>query len=174
MSPTTQMNQAQASAALERARQAAAQASVLAKNASTTAAQGVQDARDWAAPRVAQGIYQARAWSAPRIDQAGHKVEETVAPKVHGALSSTAQWVNPSEQAAAKRRVWPRLVTALAVATVIGGVVAAIVRGRSARVNDVPLDEDMTEQAPEPDAAAGDEPTMTDAGVAGNGKRAAT
>ncbi len=171
MSLTTQMNQAQTSAGLERARQAAAQATVLAKNASTTAAQGVQEAREWAAPRIAQGVYQARAWSAPRIDQAGHTVEETVAPKVSEALTSTAQWVDPSAQAA-KRRVWPRLIGALAAATVIGGVVVVIMRGRSARANDaVPLDEDMAEQPPEPDAVAGDEPAMTDAGIAGNGNR---
>ncbi len=204
MSLTMRKNQAQAeaSARWDRARSAAIQAAPLARNAGATAAQDIQVARDWAAPRLAQGfyvvrdrgvprlvqgvygardwtaprlaqgVYVARAWSAPRIDQAGHALEESVAPKVSQALTATARRVQPA--VVARRRRWPRLIGALLAATVIGGVIAAVLRGRSARVNDtVLLDEDLTAQAGEPETMAGEEPAMTDAGIAGNGKEAA-
>jgi hypothetical protein len=182
VSLTTQEDQAQAegSAGWDRARQAATQATVLAKNASATAAQGVQDAREWAAPRIAQGIYQAREWAAPRIDQAGHTVEETVAPKVSEMLTATAQLVDPSVELpveppppTAKRPLRKGLIVALAAAVAACGVIVIILRGRRAGMNDVDLvDEEVPEDAAEPEASASDEPAMTDAGIAGNGNRA--
>lgn len=205
MSLTMRKNQAEAgvSTPWDRARNAAMQAAPLARNASTTAAQGVQGARDWAAPRLVQGFYLARdqgaprvaqgfsqardwavpraaqgfylvrLWAAPRIDQAGRALEESVAPKVSQALTAAARRVEPPAPAV-RRRVWPRLIGALLAATVIGGVVAAILRGRSAGANDSLLaDEEPAGEAAEPEAQAGDDPVMTDAGIAGNGNRAA-
>ena len=58
MSLMTRRNQAkaQASAGWNRARQSATRVTPLAKSAGVTAAQGVQEARDWAAPRIEQGV----------------------------------------------------------------------------------------------------------------------
>lgn len=181
MSLTTQEDQAQAegNAGWDRARQAATQATGLAKNASANAAQGVQDAREWAAPRIAQGLYQAREWAAPRIDQAGHTVEETVAPKVAEMLAATAQLVDPSPEPSpppappAKRSPRIGLIAALVVAAAAGGTIVIILRGRRARMDDIVMvDEEVTQEAAEPEAPESDEPAMTDAGVAGNGSRA--
>lgn len=175
MSLTTRKDQAQANldrarVAAAQARVAAAQATALAKNASASAAQGVQGARDWAAPWLAQGVYQAREWAAPRIDQAGHTVQETVAPKVSELLTSTAQRVDPAPPAP-ERRSWPRLIAVLAVLAAAGGAVAAIMRGRNARTPDTLMAEEEAAQASaEPDAAS-EEQVMADADVAGNGKR---
>jgi hypothetical protein len=164
--------QAQASAGWDRTRQAATQAAGRAKNAGATAAQGVQDARDWAAPRVGQGIYQARGWAAPRIDQAGQLVAEIVAPKVSEILATTAQRVDPSPPPV-KRSLWPQLVAAAAVLAAAGGVAAAILRGRSARTSgDTLMAEETAQAATEPDGTAAEERVMADGDAAGNAKKA--
>jgi hypothetical protein len=176
---------AQASAGLDRARQAAAQTAPLAKTAGATAVQGVQDAREWAAPRIEQaaqalqetvaprieqGVNQARGWAAPRIGQAAHALQETVAPKVSEVLSATAQRIEPTTQA--KRRMWPRLMAVLAVASAAGAAVAAIMRRRSARAaDDLAMDDEMTQAAAEQEAAADGEAVLADAEASGNGKR---
>ncbi len=188
MSLMTKKNQAKAEASARwgRARQTATRITPLAKSASTTAAQGVQDARewaaprieqgvnqarDWAAPRIEQGVNQARGWAAPRIEQAAHTLEETVAPKVSEMLTATAQRIEPPSQAA-KRRLWPRLIAALAVAGAAGGVITAVLRRRAAQATDsLMTDEDAAQEA-EPGASASEEAVMADADVAGNGKRA--
>jgi len=165
--------QAQASAGLDRTRQAATQAAELAKNARATAAQGVQGARDWAVPRVGQGIYQARGWAAPRIDQAGHVVGETVAPRVSEILVTTAQRVDPSPPLA-KRPLWPRLVAAGVVLAAAGGAAAAILRGRSARTSGGTLmaEEETAQAVTEPEPAAAEERAMSDGDATGNAKKA--
>src|SRR5487761_1247837 len=79
----TKKNQAkaQASAGLDRARQAAARtaplaktASATAKTASATAAQGAEAARGGATRRFAPCAQQPREWPAPRVDQAAQDV----------------------------------------------------------------------------------------------------
>ena len=87
--------------ARDRAMEAAAQAIPAGKRAGTTAVQGVlqgvQGAREWAAPRIDDAVYGAREWAAPRIDDAADAVTTTVAPKVSSALHATAQQVRPTE-----------------------------------------------------------------------------
>ena len=93
-----------------RAMDAAAQALPAGKRAGTIAVQGVvqgvQGAKEWAAPRledaadavtatVVQGVLDAREWAAPRLEDAADAVTDTVAPKVSSALRSTAQQVRP-------------------------------------------------------------------------------
>ncbi len=111
-----------------RAKDAAAQAIPAGKRAGTTAVQGVrqgvQDARDWAAPRLEDAVTGAKDWATPRLEDAVHgarewaaprledaadavtgtvapkvaeTVTETLAPKVSSALRSTARQVRPSD-----------------------------------------------------------------------------
>jgi len=184
MSLITRKNkaQAQASAGLDRARQAATRVTPMAKSASVTAAQGVNDAREWAAPRIERSVNDARGWAAPRIEQAAQTLQEsvapkvaqtlqeTVAPKVSGMLTATAHRIEPSVQAP-KRRLWPRLVAGLAVATAAGGAIAAIVRRRNARLpDDMMPDDDMPQDAAEADASQLSEQAMADAELGANGK----
>jgi len=82
-----------------RAKDAAAQAIPAGKRAGTTAVQGVrqgvQGAREWAAPRLEDAVQGAREWAAPRLEEAADAVTSTVAPKVSSALRSTARQVRP-------------------------------------------------------------------------------
>ena len=84
-----------------RAKDAAAQAIPVGKRAGTTAVQGVrqgvQGAKEWAAPRLEDAVQGAREWAAPRLEDAADAVDTTVAPKVSSALRSTARQVRPSE-----------------------------------------------------------------------------
>lgn len=176
MSLMTRKDQAkaQASAGLHRARRSATRVTPLARNASTTAAQGVQDARDWAAPRIEQGVQQARGWAAPRIEHAAQALEETVAPKVSEVLTATAHRIEPADQAdQAKRRRWPLLVAVFAVATVAGGAIATILRRRAAQRADTEMTEEVTPTADEPGYSEADEAVVAEADVAaGNGNQA--
>jgi hypothetical protein len=166
------------------ARDAGTRVAPLAKTAGTTAVQGVQDARDWAAPRIEQGVNQARDWAAPRIEQgvnqargwaapriehAAQAVEETVAPKVSEALTAAARRIEPPGKA---RRRWPRLLAALAVAGAACGVVAVIVRRRAAGAPDImETDEDVVQDTPGRDVTTDGETVLADADIAGNGQR---
>jgi hypothetical protein len=165
VSLTTRKNQAQAqaSAGLDLARKTATQVTPLAKNASTTATQSLQSAREWAAPRVGQGVHHARGWAAPRIEQAGRALTETVAPKVSGmltdtvapkvsgVLTETAHRIEPSGQSG-KRRMWPRLLTGLAIVAAAGGAIGAILRRRSAKMTEDLLADDEVVIQPVPEA----------------------
>ncbi len=98
--------------AKDRAKDAAAQAIPVGKRAGTTAVEGVrqgvqgakewaaprvedavQGAREWAAPRLEDAVQGARDWAAPRLEDAAEAVTATVAPKVSSALRSTARQV---------------------------------------------------------------------------------
>ncbi len=70
----------------ERAKSAAAQAVPIGKRAGTTAAQGAR-----------QGVQGAREWAAPRLEDAADAVTTSVAPKVSSALRSTAAQVRPEK-----------------------------------------------------------------------------
>jgi hypothetical protein len=197
---TKEQAQAQASAGLDRARQAATQVrpaakdaaagaaarlAPLARNASTAATQagaaatqGVHDARDWAAPRIAQGVHDAREWAAPRIEQAGHVISETVAPKVTGVISDTvAPKVNEVMSATArrieptgdtvKRKLWPRLLAGLALASALGGVIAIVLRKRSAQLTDDVMDDEASEAPAQ--AQEDSEEVIVEAEVGANG-----
>jgi hypothetical protein len=70
------------------------------KRAGTTAVQGVrqgvQDARDWASPRLADAVYAARVWAAPRLENAADAVDTSVAPRVSSALRTSAGQIRPA------------------------------------------------------------------------------
>jgi hypothetical protein len=173
VSLTTRKNQAQAqaSAGLDLARKTATQVTPLAKNASTTATQSLQSAREWAAPRVGQGVHHARGWAAPRIEQAGRALTESVAPKVSGMLTDTAHRIEPSSHSG-KRRMWPRLLTGLAIVAAAGGAIGAILRRRSAKMTEDLLADDEVIIQPVPEARQdqdSDQP-LADAEAGSNGR----
>ena len=145
-----------------RAKDAAAQAIPAGKRAGTTAVQGVrqgvQDARDWAAPRLEDAVHGAREWAAPRLEDAVYgarewaaprleeaadavtgtvapKVAETVtgtiAPKVSSALRSTARQVRPSDSRTGVRRLLSlRWLLGLGAVAAAAGAGAAIAMRR--------------------------------------------
>jgi hypothetical protein len=145
-----------------RAKDAAAQAIPAGKRAGTTAVQGVrqgvQDARDWAAPRLEDAVHGAKDWAAPRLEDAVHgarewaaprleeaadvvtgtvapKVAETVtgtlAPKVSSALRSTARQVRPGDSRTGFRRLLSlRWLFAVGAVAAAAGAGAAIAMRR--------------------------------------------
>ncbi|NUR83013.1 MAG: hypothetical protein HOY71_02870 [Nonomuraea sp.] len=65
---------------------------------------------------AAQRIEDARYWAAPRLDAAAHGFEDQVAPKVSSMLSAAAKKIDPKPRS----RRWPMMVllTGLAVGTI--------------------------------------------------------
>jgi hypothetical protein len=98
-SQTTDDLAAAAAGVRDRAMDAAAQVVPAAKSAGTTAVQGVrqgvQGAKEWAAPRIEDAVLGAREWAAPQLEAAADAVTGTVAPKVSSALRQTASQVRP-------------------------------------------------------------------------------
>lgn len=133
---------------------AAAQAIPAGKRAGTTAAQGVrqgvqgarewaapriedavQGATEWAAPRIEDAVLGAREWAAPRIDDAAEAVTTTVAPKVSSALKSTARKVKPggTGKTGVRRLLsWRWLLGTGAALTAVGTGAAIAMRRRYA------------------------------------------
>ena len=125
--------------AKDRAMDAAAQAIPVGKRAGTTAVQGVrqgvQGAKEWAAPRLEDAVHDAREWAAPRLEDAAQAVTTTVAPKVSSALLSTAQQVRPNgpKKTGIRRLLsWRWLLGAGAAVTAAGAGAAIAMRRRYA------------------------------------------
>ncbi|MFC5823331.1 YtxH domain-containing protein [Nonomuraea insulae] len=72
---------------------------------------------DQAKVAAAQRIEDARYWAAPRLESAAHGFEDQVAPKVSSMLSSAARKIDPKPS---RSRRWPVLVllTGLAVGAI--------------------------------------------------------
>ena len=119
--------------ARDRAMDAVGQAVPVGKRAGATAVegvrQGVQDAREWATPRIEQAVYDAREWAAPRIDDAADAVTTTVAPKVSSALHATAEQVRPTAKSGTRWLDW-RLLLGAGIALAAAGAGAAIAMRR--------------------------------------------
>src|ERR1700730_4374950 len=137
-----------------RAKDVAAQAIPAGKRAGTTAVQGVvqgvqgakewaaprledavQGAREWAAPRLEEAVQGARDWAAPRLEDAAEAVTTTVAPKVSTALRSTARQVRRGgTKKTGMRRLldWRWLVGVGAVVAAAGAGAAITMRRRYA------------------------------------------
>jgi hypothetical protein len=119
-----------------RAKDAAAQAIPVGKRAGTTAVQGVrqgvQGAKEWAAPRVEDAVLGAREWAAPRLEDAAEAVDTAVAPKVSSALRSTAAQVRPSgtKRTGIRRLLDWRLLLGVGVAVAAAGAGAAVTMRR--------------------------------------------
>jgi len=161
--PTTEGAAPLGARAMDRARDVAAQAIPAGKRAGATAVQGVrqgvQDAREWAAPRIEQAVYDAREWAAPRIDDAAEAVTTTVAPKVSSALHATAEQVRPTEMAktGARRLLsWQWLIGAGVALAAVGAGAAIAMRRRYASATEEaknatePLEEDRVAQDGDP------------------------
>ena len=148
-----------------RAKDAAAYAVPMAQRAGTTvvlgARQGVQGAKEWAAPRVQVVVLGARGWAAPRLEDAADAVTTTVAPKVSSALRTTAIRVRPPDPAGPTglRRLldWRWLVGIGALAGAAGTTAAVAMRRRYASATAEAKDAtepDAPEQADDPAAEA--------------------
>ena len=138
----------------------AAQAIPVGKRAGTTAVQGVrqgvQGAKEWAAPRLEDAVQGAREWAAPRIEEAAEAVTTTVAPKVSSALLSTARQVRPSgtKRTGIRRLLnWRWLLGAGAVIAAAGAGAAVTMRRRyaTATAEAKNATESPAEQAAEPE-----------------------
>jgi hypothetical protein len=146
--------------AMDRARDVAAQAIPAGKRAGATAAQGVrqgvQDAREWAGPRIEQAVYDAREWAAPRIDDAAEVVTTTVAPAVSSALHATAEQVRPvgTEKTGVRRLLSWRWLVGAGVALAAAGAGAAIAMRR--RYASATEEAKNATELPEEDRAAQD------------------
>ena len=154
-----------------RAKDAAAQAVPMGKRAGTTAVQGarqgvqgakewaaprvqdaVRSAQEWAAPRVQGAVQGSREWAAPRLEGAADAVDTSVAPAVSSALRSAASQIRPAGRSARTglRRLldWRWLVGLGAVAAAGGTAAAVAMRRRYASATAA------AEEATEPDAQA--------------------
>ena len=127
--------------AKDRAKDAAVQAIPAGKRAGTTAVQGVrqgvQGAKEWAAPRLEDAVQGAREWAAPRLEDAAEAVTASVAPKVSSALRTTARQVRREGAKSGKtgiRRLlsWRWLLGVGAVIAAAGATAAVTMRRRYA------------------------------------------
>ena len=142
------------------AKDAAAQAVPVGKRAGTTAVlgvrQGVQDAREWASPRVEEAVQGARVWVAPRLEGAADAVTESVAPKVSSLLRTAAHQVRPEEATSAKTGIrglldW-RWLLGIGAAVAAAGTTAAIAMRRRYAAATAEAEEATTES---PDSEGG-------------------
>ena len=111
----------------------AAQAIPVGKTAVQGVRQGVQDAKEWAAPRLEVAVQGAREWAAPRLEVAADAVDITVAPKVSSALRSTAAQVRPNngtKRTGIRRLLDWRLLLGVGAAVAAAGAGAAITMRR--------------------------------------------
>jgi hypothetical protein len=115
-----------------RAKDVAAQAIPVGKTAVQGVRQGVQGAKEWAAPRLEDAVLGAREWAAPRLEVAADTVDTTVAPKVSSALRSTAAQVRPSgtKRTGIRRLLDWRLLLGVGTAMAAAGAGAAITMRR--------------------------------------------
>ena len=104
--------------AKDRALDAVAQAVPVGKRAGATAVEGVR-----------QGVQDAREWAAPRLDDAADAVTTTVAPKVSSALHATAEQVRPTAKSGTRWLDW-RLLLGAGIALAAAGAGAAIAMRR--------------------------------------------
>jgi hypothetical protein len=138
-----------------RAKDLAAQAVPMGKHAGTTAVQGVR-----------QGVEGAREWAAPRLEDAADAVTASVAPKVASALRSAARQVRPEGTRSARTGVrsmltWRWLLGAGAAVAAAGAAAAFAMRQRYARAT---AEAEKATESP-PDEAANDGELTGDAGA---------
>ena len=138
----------------------AAQAIPVGKRAGTTAVQGVrqgvQGAKEWAAPRLEDAVLGAREWAAPRLEEAADAVNTTVAPKVSSALRSTARQVRPSgtKRTGIRRLLNWRLLLGVGVVVAAAGAGAAVTMRR--RYASATAEAKNATESPEEGGQAGD------------------
>jgi hypothetical protein len=135
-------------AALDRARQAAAQVKPYASGARAAAG---------------RGVHRARAVAAPQVERAGQALEDSVAPKVSAVLSSAARRLEPVKP---RRRRWRKLA-GISLLTAAASTVAAFFRNRAKPDFTAAADADSDSAAPAAEVRDGKAATSTDADVDG-------
>jgi hypothetical protein len=114
-----------AAAAQVAAQNAASAAQVAAQNASDAAQTAAQAAAVKVRKGTAQGVYDARRWAAPRLESAADYTTKTAAPKVSSALKKTARQVQPPKgHSTRKVLAWTALGAAILAAVGAGAAVA--------------------------------------------------
>ncbi len=108
----------EASSAVDRARQAAAQLKPAAAHVKPVAASAAEAAR--------RRVRSTRSWAAPQVDRTGQILQDSVAPKISAFLSSAARQLDPAKP---KRRHGRKLAVSSAL-TAAATAVAAIVLNR--------------------------------------------
>jgi hypothetical protein len=127
-----------ATAAAQRARDAAGQVVPMAKNAvpkaknvGLAAKQSAEGAVAWAAPRVKD----ARHWAAPHVEHAGLAVRDKIAPAISEKIAPTissalVDAAHRLDGSAPRRRRWPRVLAGFAMLAAAGSAVAAAILRR--------------------------------------------
>ena len=133
-------------AALDRARQVAAQVKPHASSARAAAG---------------RGVHRTRALAAPQVERAGQTLEDSVAPKVSAMLSSAARRLEPPEP---RRRRWRKLA-GISLLAAAASAVAAVVRGRAKPDLTAPAETDTDSAAPAAIMRDGKARTSTDPDV---------
>jgi hypothetical protein len=139
---------AAATAALDRARQAAAHVKPYASGARAAAG---------------RGVHRARTVAAPQVERAGQALEDSVAPKVAAVLSSAARRIEPVKP---RRRRWRKLA-GISLLTAVATAVAAFFRNRAMPDLTAPADADSDSAAPGAKMSDEKAATSTDADVDG-------
>jgi hypothetical protein len=139
---------AAATAALDRARQAAAQMKPYASGARAAAG---------------RGVHRARAVAAPQVERAGQALEDSVAPKVSAVLSSAARRLEPSKP---RRRRWRKLA-GISLLTAVASAVVAFFRNRAKPDLTAPAESDTDSAAPPVKISDEKAATSSDADVDG-------
>lgn len=142
---------AAATAALDRARQAAAHVKPYASGARAAAG---------------RGVHRARAVAAPQVERAGQALEDSVAPKVSAVLSSAAQRLEPAKP---RRQRWRKLA-GISLPAAVAGAVAAVVRNRAKPDLTPPEQTDTDSSAPAAKMRDEQARTSTDADVDGQAR----
>jgi hypothetical protein len=108
-----------ASSALDRARQAAAQVK--------PAAAPVKPLASSAAAAARRSVHRTRAWAAPQIDRTGQILQDSLAPRVSALLSSAARRIEPAKP---KRRHWHKVAVSSALTAAASAVAAVVLHRR--------------------------------------------
>ncbi len=125
----------------------------------TTAVHGVMQTGTTAVQGVKQGVEGAREWAAPRLDSAADAISSTVAPKVSSALHSAAKTVQPASASkpGIRRLLSWRWMLGIGAALAAAGTAAAVTMRRyksatadandsAGTMSDMPAEDDARQQ----------------------------
>jgi hypothetical protein len=143
----------------------ALRAQELARQATSQASTQVAPLAKTAQEKAAQGLLEARTWAAPRVEAGGVAVQERIAPAVASAIVSAARTIEPPK--AKRGRRWPLIVAGIVVLGAGCAVAAQVLRSKR---NGVTTTEPVTPPATPP-ATPAERQEMTDtAHVDANGQ----
>ena len=110
------------------AKASALRAQELARQATSQASTQVAPLAKTAQEKAAQGLLEARTWAAPRVEAGGVAVQERIAPAVASAIVSAARTIEPPK--AKRGRRWPLIVAGIVVLGAGCAVAAQLLRSK--------------------------------------------